>query len=521
MRHTILFLITCFCLLILSESVNGQTRKKKFRKHKMEMKIELLKYHFIASEDIELKLSIQNTGNLSVEIPDPFKSTNWQPSYQITGPSYPDGYTFTFRTAVKDDKRLEPDNVNPILVTLGPGKTIESSLPLHRWLQIKKPGEYKINSRLRWKNISIESNQLVFKIEEAMVKSAGVGVDFGITDLNDMWVGWLQQGTEKVSLYKSYYLKDKLAGNVFKNFTTQQVFDVTKDAEDVLIPWTNYERKEALSFWIAWRGDNKLFAYTPLLENPLFIEQQEKIEMLVRPAIMTKNGNLDVFAITNAGSVLQYFYFPAQTGDGVPNQGKINWKLNIPFEAKNGRCAVMPKEFQKEQRIALVGQRNDNLLICHLKFYIESDQKTVEVVQIPNAQVIQGSQPGICIDSSGVSHVAILFETTDKEPYLAMAEMTFGADGVIKDQPKITKFRKNISTPIAATVSYSVDNEKVMNRSWVVLFQADEYMSSSSQTITKKLLAPAVIPLDLIQIGNDMLILISDSVNGPQFLGIK
>src|SRR5450759_17415 len=145
---------------------------------------------YVAGEDIGMTVTVTNRTPGPVEIPDPFHRDNWQPTYTLTGPCYPKGHTFSFRSVALQDTRPEPEGVDAVLVKLGSGQSLEEEIPLQSWVALTEVGEYEIVAQLKWKGVAAQSAAVRFRLEKSQVDSASVGVDAEAPGTPGEWVEW-------------------------------------------------------------------------------------------------------------------------------------------------------------------------------------------------------------------------------------------------------------------------------------------------------------------------------------------
>ena len=143
---------------------------------------------YVVGEDIGMTVTVTNRTSGDVELPDPFHRDNWQPTYTLTGPSHPEGHTFSFRSVALQDTQPDPKGVDAILVKLSPGQSVEEEIPLRSWAPLSDPGEYEIVAKLNWKGLTAQSAPARFRLEKSQVESASVGVDAEAPGTPGEWV---------------------------------------------------------------------------------------------------------------------------------------------------------------------------------------------------------------------------------------------------------------------------------------------------------------------------------------------
>ena len=99
--------------------------------------------------------------------------------YTITGPSYPKGYSFHFRGVAFGDSRPVSQPEQGVKITLTPGQTLDSSLPLEQLVRFPQPGIHRLVASLQVDGSKATSGPVEFVIEATVIHSLQLLADDG------------------------------------------------------------------------------------------------------------------------------------------------------------------------------------------------------------------------------------------------------------------------------------------------------------------------------------------------------
>ena len=490
----------------------GQTKKNGAAK--VEIKLKFPKSDYVLSEDIEMTVAVTNSTSAAVEIPNPFYRDNWQPVYTITGPSYPQGHTFSFRSIALNDRRPEPEDVPLVTVNLAPGETLAKDVPLHQWAPVKESGAYEIVAKLNWKGLSIQSAPALFNVGSPKVMSTSVGVDVGAASTPGEWVEWLHDDAAGRNVYTALFQRPHVDVRGYKPFSIAPLIQAGSQATDLLSPWTNYNRQAELAKWRVWREGSALVALATGLKKPQKLELGNAPRSIVRPALMTSDGVLDVFAVDASGRlVLGRFDAPNFRGDSKP--AHILWELPIPHTVSSARTALSPQNRGSDRCVLLVGETDGGLTASYLNAHDGSKPGSWVTARIEKAKSIPNSEPALRIDSDGAAHAAIPFQTETLQ--LAIADLRFEPDGKLSGEPKLTELAQLGKRPTAAAAGYVVAATGAMRRDWVVLFENGSVSYTARAAKARRLPSTPAMPLQLVALDAGTYLLTIDSKGTPNF----
>jgi hypothetical protein len=511
---------TCLCcaaglLLLLArfgpEELFGQQYKRN-GSATVELQLKLSKSDFAVSEDREMTVTVTNRTAAPVEIPNPFHSTNWQPTYTIQGPSYPQGYTFSFRSVALKDKRPDP-GVPAVLVKLAPGEKLEKDVPIADWAPIDRPGAYQIVARLRWKGLSIASEPARFNIAGAQAQSVSVGVDVGVASALGEWVEWFNDQPGGRRLYTALFKRPMIDVHGYKTFSVSPLIEAGAQATDLLSPWTNYDRQEELAKWRAWREGSTLVAFAFGQAKTQRLQLGAAPRLVIRPALMTANGDLDVLAIGAEGALLFSRFSNFDNPSAAP---RVLWRLPVSQVPPAAGRAALSSEASGSRRLAvLVSQDGPDLAVRYLNARDGREPGAFQIARIVNARVIPNTEPALRMDSDGVVHAAFPFQTGSGR--LAIADLRFGVAGNREGEVKVAELGPAEARPKAAAAGYVVAANGSQRRDWVVLLENGNVIYAGRSSPSRRLPSTPVLPLQLVLLEAGTYLLTVDAAGAAGF----
>lgn len=478
------------------------------------LKLSLAKAQFLAGEDISLTVSITNDGSAPQEIPNPFHSQNWQPVYTLTGPWDERKRSFSFRSAVIKDLRPAPGDVPLVLTQLAAGQELRKDIPLHEWAQLTAPGTYTVQAKLIWRGMEVESNVATFDIEQPMVKSMSVGIDDRDANAMGEWADWLHNGRKGAAVFTSLFQRPHVDVRGYEPFSITSIYMAGSQATDVLVPWTNYNRQAALAKWQAWREGSSLFGLVTSFKEAQRLELGAVPHLLVRPAIMLNNGQMDVFAVNEQGSELMCAHFPPPNWKGAQNPPQILWRTRLPFAAECGRAAISPRNIGNEMHVIVVGHENGELKVAHMNV-LGGQSGSWSVTDVAAGNTIANTEPGFQIDREGGIHVAFPFENQTGE--VVIADLRLTKEGKLVHAVELTPVGKLPSAPKASAASYVITADGPPRRDWAILLDNGSVIHSFNAHVPQQLRGAPAMPLELISLTSAGYLLVAGKSGNPEF----
>lgn len=481
----------------------------------MKITLRLPATSFAANEELSLEVAVLNDGPSPVEIPDPFNAFNWQPAYTITGPAYPSGFTFSFRSAVRKDPRPNPTGVDPTLIQLAAGEETVSEIPLSDWVKLLVPGRYQLVARLDWHGLQAVSNTVVFDIEAFTVVSAGLGVDVGAPSVREPWVGWLREGQGARVLGESIFQELRPDLGEMRRLSVHPAATVGAGATDVLPPFTNYDRKVQLTFWRAWREGTAVFALAAGAPQPESVDLGP-LPLLVRPSLMTEKGELDVYALAGETNEL----LVARFRPGAPPRLARGAKL--PGRFLSGRAALAPREAGSARHVVVTTVDDDGALLLHHVAAGGGEQlQAVTSISVPGVSPMLNARPGVHVGADGFARVAVLAETDPVERRFALVEVVFAPVPGNRPAPQVTDLGTLPRPAWSSGASFVMAPGAHDRVDWVVLLEGGDIVSSKSPAAAASTGVPLAFPLEIYSTAKAAYVLGLDPAEGPVFLLLR
>ena len=484
-------------------------------KAKMRVELALEGDRFVVGESVDFQVRYINDGATLIEAPEPVWEVNWQPRFTLTGPLCPDGYEFSPRSAVLEDTRLEPDGIEPALTKIAPGATFEQAIPLDRWVSLEEPGDYTLTAGLYWRDLQATSQPVAFRMESPSMQSVSIGCIIG-SDMRLIDGAWLQKKGDHCQLFQLTYTEDRPDLGEMSRPESRKMLETGPDATDVLTPYRYMARKPSFHFWYAWREGASLLARSFLLEKPLKVDLGAVPAFVIRPALMTSKGELNVFVVAAGGRELQMVSFPPPTKDGKPNAPTVRWKLPFPSPVQCATCALDGRSDSENRRIVLAAQKDDGVTLYHVML-TPGAASAAETVQLKNAILMPDTQIGLRIDPQGISHVGLLYETNRETRAFSVADVLFGPEGKRQGAPVFQKLGVLPAAPKANTTAFQLMGVEPGRRDWAVLLEGNRVASSLDPSRVTALRAPAALPLTLLVRTQSSYLLTLDPKSGPAF----
>ena len=520
-RISVFLLLLGICIGACAEQQTPPAAKgaKPERKPKMDIQLKLKQAHYVIGEEIELQVTLTNNTNAPFAVPHPGDMRNWEPSYKLTGPSYPEGAAFSKRSSMRGGPQQTFPEDQAELITLAPGESVTAELYLEKMVTLNTAGEYHIAAHIKWKGQSAQALPLTFHLDLMKARWLSVGVDTGTARVSDVWAAWLHPGEGTQRLYEGMYTEIRPDLGEFRQHTAVPVAPLPESAEQVLLPWTNFSRQGLMFWWRAWREGTHLSALATRAAKPERLDIGEAAHHLIRPALMSGSRDLDVFAFAPKSSELILARFPApppfpQTGEGAPPH--ILWRLPLPHPPLMGRCALAPVSRQSERHIVIVAQDGEFLLIQHCNAGDGTKPGPLETARLRNAFPIPGVEPGIETDAQGVTHLAVLYATDAARRHISIVDIVIGADGKAQ-KPEFTRLTVLPDAPVAGAICYQLAANAPMRRDWAILMKNGEVAHSVAPGHPQRLDAAPTVPLELLALSKASYLLTSDPKKGPDF----
>lgn len=464
----------------------------------MEIELRLPKADFIPKEEITVRASLRNNGPAPLTVAHPFDNRNWQPVFQVKGPSYPHSFAFTLRTMATEDKRLEPQGLAPVMVTIKPGETISSELPFHTYLNLSQPGEYEVVARYLWGQTEAKSDPLRFRIQPASVVAAALAADIGAAAGAPYRALVLQNGGGAKRLYEEFFVEERPDLGEVQTDSLVPQGEVGAAAARVFSPWSNFNRNELPFNWQVWTDSGRLFAKALIAPEPSIYDLGEAT--VLRPPLMGPGGHLEVFALADGGRELRWVHFPSPDMRGGAGPPRMEWALPVTPAAQTGRCTLAPRAAGGGWHVILASQAGDSVTLQYINASMVPGDGGPLTIQIQQAHLVPGSEPAIQAIDTGDIEIAVLVQRDRTLRDLAIAR--FKIDGTLRKagEVQVTEVGQLPGAVRAGAAVFSVDPKRARQLSWLVLMRDGRVLSSSTPTKPYALDSRVVLPLELLPV---------------------
>jgi hypothetical protein len=370
--------------------------------------------------------------------------------------------------------------------------------------------------------LAARSTPVSFKLEKLNINSIAIGVDEGLIPKRQIPAAWLHQGEKQRHLYSAVFTEDRPDLAEVGSPTATYLQDVGAEATDLLVPWTNYDRSESFHHWFVWREGSRIYARALPAKESVFLDLGRTPESFVRAALIPPSGELDLLILTGAGRELLLARFPAPSAQGVPEPGRVLWRLPLPWVPLGARIALAPRSMVHTSRAVLISQDADSLLFSLLDTSKADRPGELKSLRVQGVQALAHSEPGLWIDDSGNTHAAVLCEkqpedAKGKDRSLALATLTFNSDGTIIEPVSLTELARLPTTVKSATVRFAmVDGESRLG--WAALLENGLVIHPHSGGQAMNLGIQPAVPLELLARSQALYLLTVSFAEGPRLI---
>lgn len=345
---------------------------------------------------------------------------------------------------------------------------------------------------------------------------ASLGIDFGVPFAINLWVAAVLPAPDgQLQLCDIVYHEDRPDLGVVKLVSRKTARAVPKGATKLFVPWTNYDRMDSLWLWRGWIDGANLCGLPqpsdPLLRIPLGAEPSQ----LIRPALSTTTGEMDVPLIGAGGKELLLARFlPGREGQAA--SGSVLWRIPIAEPPVASRAALGPAASGSQRRLVLMLQKENGVTLHLLDITGGRKPASTVTIDIPKVFALPNSEPGIRIDDKGATHISVLLSSGPDFKDLSTADVSFPPGGGPPAlSPKIVNVRSKLDAPpVAAGITYEARPDRPMRRDWVVLLADGTLVHSQSNDKPMRPRGVPVTPLDLVAMSRATYIL-TIQADGP------
>jgi hypothetical protein len=463
---------------------------------RLDLDLEAPRGAHVLGQDLYVTVTLTNRGSEPTLVPDPAAVVNTQPRFEMRGPEFPGGTTFTPSSSTQTVR------TQPHYYELKPGEVLSRTIPVHEWAPVTTPGRYVLSASLSTGRGVVRAKPVRLNLSSPKVLGAALLTDSQSGEVAR--VSWASARLGAATLFETTQRFD--SHDREWNKTGQAPIRRPKgEISGVLAVHANFSRGATGLRWRAWLGGGDLVA------TPAAKLSEARFELgggrAVEPTLMGADGGLDAFVAPQAtpglaGGVaqrgdpgeLQLVHFPPPGSDLRARPATITWRTALPARPVELVAALTE---DGTRHVAFVCQKANTVQVYH---------RTVEgawgSAEVPNARLLQGSTPALSIRGAEVE-VAVLVRAA-RGPRVGLARVRLG--GAVEVLP----VGRLGSDSAGAAVAFAPNGEP----SWAILLADGRVVVPGGP---RRLPAPAVSPLKLFASDDGMLVLATDP-HGPQLV---
>jgi hypothetical protein len=448
---------------------------------------------FSARESILLKISLENTASVAVDVPDPEDVRNPQFSYTVTGPAYPNGAAFRPRISL-------PNPNAPTLLKMPPGEKLEAQLALNMMFDFARPGKYTLTAHYAWNGESQNFGPISFVIEGGTLKSAWVMADNGFQRSTPVRV--LGLVGDSAQLYQFFFQEQRPTVGEITLTEMIRAADAPADAQRAIAPWTNFDRSEVLFARFGWQARGVIGIESGRPEESVKIELDLDTEFIA-PALMTQNGDTTLFTYTPRN--LTVVRFPAPTKGASTSAPRVQWTTPVASPIQGSAAALGPAP--QNLMFAVTLSQTDTGV--ELTLFERNGNGRGRTAELKGARILPSSRPALWVDSEGAAHAAALIAEDNSLRRVSLADVVWNSGN---GSPKVD--RRGVFQSAQAiresAAAFSITPTRPPRSSWVVLLADGSLLTSLSSSEPFHTHRNPISPLQLLVLSNATYLLVSD-----------
>lgn len=482
----------------------------------MKLDLHVPRERFLLGENVSVELTLTNTGAAPIQVPKLRSTLNTQPVYRLTGPGFPDGVSFTYREVKLPPEERGAGSETPETRTLRPGEVLQAGFRLNQLKPLDRAGLYTLSARIEWGGWAAASEAKTFVMENSSFEQASIGVDLFSSSTRSLRVVWTSRADARHVIGESFLYEKRPDLGEAGVTGSRIIHEVGSDATEPFCPWTNYDRSDGEGGWHGWREGSRLFAIAMGEEKPQSSDLGSDKVKLVRPALMLRNGEMDVFYLSPDGRTLRMVRFHTP-GDGPARPPELAWTVDLPEPVVSARAAIGRESAGGRRIVTLLSQQGTRIAV-RLARIQDARAEVSDPILIKDANALPESEPGAVIAADGTIHVAAVFTRDAGRKEAAMLEARFPATtgGAVNVQVKPLG---TLESALASTgVAYSV-TEPGDVAPYVVARLADGGLRFGQKAVS--VAAPPAIPLDVLRMSGATYLLLLRPQGGPQLFPLR
>jgi hypothetical protein len=465
------------------------TRPAAPRSVPVEVSVRLNKSRFIEKELVPLTVVLKNTGGSPVGVPAIADGRNRAITYTLRGPNYTAGVTFDYRGIA-----ARPVDGDAPSETIAPGDSVESNIPVEQLARLA-PGEYELTARFAANGSTSEAPPVHFQISKPAIRDAKLMLDVGAQNPMLIRVLVLDGEGEQQRLLQAFFRETRsdLGETALTNLV--EAVPAPADARATLPTWTNFMRGQLLYSRFAWQGEGVVGVET----NPPRGSARAPIKgVAVEPALMSNQGDVDVFAVDGTRFTLNRF---ARAGSGAEAIANGTLPEGTAMHTAVGGPAALP-DARALVSVVQVG--------ANVEVIVNAQGQPARRAIVANAFVLPESRPAGRYRPDGVLDVACVLAEDREHRRVFAADIEFPAGAAEPASHRSEAYTLAAPYKASAAAYDATSTAARARRDWVVLLGNGSAMVSRTPLEPVAVSGRPVLPLQLLSMSQVAYLVVHD-----------
>jgi len=403
---------------------------------------------------------------------------------------------------------------------LDPGQSVESTIALHDWLPVTKPGRYRLEASLLHAAYPIVSSPVEFDVLAPPPGPASMGCDIAGPEGSEVLTTWLQEVSGQRLLMMRVFRETRDGGalDAAPHGPTRALGAVAPGTSEALAPWSNDPARISSVSWLVWSNGASLLALAEpaTMAEPFRFDLEEPPAALVRPPLQTAAGELFIPIISARGRELRLIAFRSASDATHVTPGREIGRVRLRRAPVASRATLQPASLGNGVSVVLVEAGPHGLEVHHVKTSGLGRFSRVETTHLRGLSALPDSEPGLWIDTSGRLRAAVLALSSKAPRQLVLAEVTHHPDGRQGPPARMTALGELPCAPRAALVRPHPALKHAGALTWALLLEDGRLLGPGTAGAPMGTRHPVSVPLEL-YLGRGAYILTRDPVRGPVF----
>ncbi len=540
------FLLSLVLLSINNIEVNSTTLrdiKKKYGEKAMKINIKTQKNIFSNKEDLPVNIRVINNSNTSIEAPDPGKNTNWQTTYTLTGPSYPQGYSFNLHDLYqrKTNKKLKKSTSDTIKIE--PNSYYDSVFWLNR-IPFPEPGKHTLTLNLDWEGIQAQSNTITINIKPATFSLCQLVTEKIIGNSINIDLYCLQTiDTEKNIIKATFHENMQIMSVSIKSISvlaplssaTQGIITPEAYSIETLTSPGILTEKTLSTINSSIKKSKITLDFTPDLILPASTDASGQMTLYI---LNTHDNSMSIISFAPSTQILPnsilsepleapYSAQDKQNPDGTwsdPSPGKpepgdpatLLWTVKLPNTPLYHRASIAPPGEDEKRGAVLVSAVNEGSVISVVRAAKDAPEPEIQHLSIKGLHPVADSVPDIYLTADGELHAAVILISppVENQPVkVFLLHIAWDKKEGIAPEMQQREITQLPALPEAIAIAYSLAPGQANKISWAILQQNGQVLGNNAPDKPLNLNDEPILPLQLLSLDIGTFLLISDKEN--------